>query len=69
MEIIIVSLLVLLFSIVIHEIAHGSVAYSLGDSKAKDAGRLTLNPISHLDPIGSIMLPLFLVFLGGPIIG
>jgi Zn-dependent protease len=69
MEIIIVSLLVLLFSIVIHEVAHGSVAYSLGDSTAKDAGRLTLNPISHLDPIGSIMLPLFLVFLGGPIIG
>ncbi len=69
MEIIIVSLLVLLFSIVIHEVAHGSVAYSLGDSTAKDAGRLTLNPINHLDPIGSVMLPLFLVFLGGPIIG
>ena len=69
MEIIIVSLLVLLFSIVIHEIAHGSVAYSLGDSTAKDAGRLTLNPINHLDPIGSIILPVFLVFLGGPIIG
>jgi len=69
MEIIIVSLLVLLFSIVIHEVAHGSVAYSLGDSTAKDAGRLTLNPINHLDPIGSIILPVFLVFLGGPIIG
>ncbi len=69
MEITIVSLLVLLFSIVIHEIAHGSVAYSLGDSTAKDAGRLTLNPINHLDPIGSIILPVFLVFLGGPIIG
>lgn len=59
----------LLFSIVIHEIAHGSVAYSLGDSTAKDAGRLTLNPISHLDPIGSIMLPAFLILLGGPVIG
>jgi Zn-dependent protease len=69
METIIVSLLVLLFSIVIHEVAHGSVAYSLGDSTAKDAGRLTLNPISHLDPIGSIILPIFLIFLGGPIIG
>lgn len=69
MEIIIVSLIVLLFSIVIHEIAHGSVAYSLGDSTAKDAGRLTLNPISHLDPIGSIMLPAFLILLGGPVIG
>ncbi|HPX51888.1 MAG TPA: site-2 protease family protein, partial [Candidatus Pacearchaeota archaeon] len=41
----------------------------LGDSTAKDAGRLTLNPINHLDPIGSIILPVFLVFLGGPIIG
>jgi len=69
MEIIIVSLVVLLFSIVIHEVAHGSVAYSLGDSTAKDAGRLTLNPISHLDPIGSVMLPAFLIFLGGPVIG
>ena len=69
MEIIIVSLLVLLFSIVIHEVAHGSVAYSLGDSTAKDAGRLTLNPISHLDPVGSVMLPAFLIFLGGPVIG
>ena len=69
MEIIIVSLTVLLFSIVIHEVAHGSVAYSLGDSTAKDAGRLTLNPISHLDPIGSVMLPAFLIFLGGPVIG
>ncbi|KUK49539.1 MAG: Uncharacterized protein XD75_0465 [Parcubacteria bacterium 33_209] len=69
METIIVSLIVLLFSIVIHEVAHGSVAYSLGDPTAKDAGRLTLNPISHLDPIGSVMLPAFLIFLGGPIIG
>lgn len=69
MEIIIVSLIVLLFSIVIHEVAHGSVAYSLGDSTAKDAGRLTLNPISHLDPIGSVMLPAFLILLGGPVIG
>jgi Zn-dependent protease len=69
MEIIIVSLLILLFSIVIHEVAHGSVAYSLGDSTAKDAGRLTLNPISHLDPVGSVMLPAFLIFLGGPVIG
>ncbi|MFA5228731.1 MAG: site-2 protease family protein [Candidatus Paceibacterota bacterium] len=69
MEIIILSLIILLFSIVIHEVAHGSVAYSLGDSTAKDAGRLTLNPISHLDPIGSVLLPAFLIFLGGPIIG
>jgi Zn-dependent protease len=69
MEIIIFTLLILLFSIVIHEVAHGSVAYALGDSTAKNAGRLTLNPISHLDPVGSIMLPAFLIFLGGPVIG
>jgi len=63
------SLLILLFSIIIHEIAHGSVAYSLGDPTAKMAGRLTLNPISHLDPIGSILLPIFLMISGMPIIG
>lgn len=70
MEITIVfALIILLFSIIIHEIAHGSVAYSLGDSTAKDAGRLTLNPISHLDPVGSILLPVFLSILNLPIIG
>jgi len=63
------TLLILLFSIIIHEIAHGSIAYSLGDPTAKDAGRLTLNPLKHLDPVGSILLPIFLAILGGPIIG
>ena len=57
------SLVVLLFSIIIHELAHGSVAYSLGDPTAKYAGRLTLNPLKHLDLFGSIVLPL-LLFLG-----
>jgi len=63
------TLLILLFSIIIHEIAHGSIAYALGDPTAKDAGRLSLNPLVHLDPIGSILLPLFMALLGGPIIG
>jgi len=54
------SLIVLLFSVVIHELAHGSVAYSLGDPTAKYQGRLTLNPIKHLDPFGSVILPLLL---------
>jgi Zn-dependent protease len=63
------TLLILLFSIIIHEIAHGSIAYSLGDPTAKNAGRLDLNPLKHLDPIGSVLLPLFMSFLGGPIIG
>jgi Zn-dependent protease len=63
------TLLILLFSIIIHEIAHGSVAYALGDPTAKEAGRLDLNPLKHLDPIGSIILPFFLSLLNGPIIG
>jgi Zn-dependent protease len=66
---IIFTLLILLFSIIIHEIAHGSVAYALGDPTAAEAGRLDLNPLKHLDPIGSILLPFFMSILGGPIIG
>lgn len=70
MEIIITifSLIVLLFSIIIHELAHGSVAYSLGDPTAKYAGRLTLNPLKHLDPFGSVILPLLLFISGSPIL-
>ena len=59
-------------SIVIHEVAHGSVAIHLGDPTAKYAGRLTLNPLKHLDPIGSVLLPLVLLlvtFGQGPIFG
>lgn len=48
--------LVLAICITVHEFAHAFAAYALGDSTAKDAGRLTLNPIAHLDPIGSLML-------------
>jgi len=60
------SLIVLLFSVIIHELAHGYVAYSLGDPTAKYAGRLTLNPIKHLDAFGSIILPLLLYIAGSP---
>ncbi len=56
-------LVILLFSVVIHELAHGSVANSLGDPTAKYAGRLTLNPLKHLDPIGSVILPILLSIL------
>ncbi len=66
------SLIVLLFSVIIHELAHGSVAYSLGDPTAKYAGRLTLNPLKHLDLFGSVILPLLLLFATGgqgPIFG
>lgn len=62
----ILSLLVLLFSVIIHELAHGCVAYSLGDPTAKYAGRLTLNPLKHLDMWGSIILPIFLFLIGSP---
>jgi Zn-dependent protease len=46
----------LLFSVILHEVAHGWVAYRMGDPTAKWSGRLTLNPLSHLDPIGTLML-------------
>jgi len=52
----------LLFSVIIHEVAHGWVAYRMGDPTAKWSGRLTLNPLKHLDPIGTLML--FLVGFG-----
>lgn len=55
----IIRLGVLLFAITIHEYAHGRVAFFLGDPTAKNAGRLTLNPIPHIDPLGAICLFLF----------
>ena len=60
------SLVILLVSVIIHELAHGYVAYSLGDPTAKYAGRLTLNPLKHLDWFGSIILPLLLFLAGSP---
>lgn len=56
-------------SVVIHEVAHGYAASYLGDETARYQGRLTLNPLSHLDPIGSFFVPLFSYSLGGFIIG
>jgi Zn-dependent protease len=58
----------LLFAVTIHEVAHGYVAYRLGDPTAKLAGRLTLNPVKHLDPVGSFLLPLILKLSGSPIV-
>ena len=63
------SLFVLFFSIAFHEVSHGSVAYYLGDSTAKDAGRLTMNPLVHLDLFGSIILPFSLFAMGLPVFG
>jgi Zn-dependent protease len=56
----------ILFSIILHEIAHGWVANRLGDDTAARAGRLTLNPIPHIDPFGSVILPLLLAVSGSP---
>ncbi|MDP3999331.1 MAG: site-2 protease family protein [bacterium] len=58
--ILIFQLIVLLFSVMVHEVTHGVVAHALGDNTAKDAGRLNLNPLKHLDPFGSVILPLLL---------
>lgn len=64
------AFLVLIFSIVIHEFSHGWTADRLGDPTARYMGRLTLNPIPHIDPMGSIILPLVLYFINaGFIIG
>jgi len=62
------SIIVLVISVVIHEVSHGYMAYILGDPTAKMAGRLTLNPIPHIDPVGSIILPLILSLLPGGIV-
>lgn len=69
----IVSILIIfaivLFSMVLHEMAHGYVAYFLGDTTAKDEGRLSLNPFVHIDPLMSILVPVLLYISGGPIFG
>jgi len=64
----IIALPILLFSAILHEIAHGLVADRLGDPTARLSGRLTLNPIPHIDPFMTILLPLLLIFSGSPII-
>ena len=55
-------------AVVIHEYAHGWVAWKLGDSTAKRAGRLTLNPMAHIDPIGTIFLPMILLVTHSPVV-
>jgi Zn-dependent protease len=69
LEKIIVWAIPVVFAITVHEVAHGWVANYLGDPTAKSLGRLTLNPIKHIDPIGTVALPLILVYLGGFIFG
>ncbi len=62
------GLAVLILSVVIHEVSHGYAAYALGDPTAKNMGRLTFNPIKHLDLWGSIIVPLMLIILNAGII-
>ncbi len=62
------ALIVLILSIILHEVAHGYAADSLGDPTARLAGRLTLNPVPHIDLMGSIVLPALLVFTQSPIL-
>lgn len=58
-----------IFAITVHEVAHGWIANYLGDPTAKSQGRLTLNPLKHMDPVGTVILPLILLYLGGFIFG
>lgn len=64
-----VSVLPVLFAITVHEVAHGWVAKQLGDQTAFQLGRLTLNPIKHIDPVGTLLVPGILLLMGGFIFG
>lgn len=59
----------LVFAIVLHEISHGWVANAFGDPTAKELGRLSPNPIRHVDPVGTVLLPLVLAVSGAPVFG
>lgn len=61
--------LVIIISAVFHEYAHGLVAYRLGDPTAKNAGRLTLNPLAHIDPFGTVIMPFVFMMFAGMFIG
>jgi Zn-dependent protease len=65
----ILIIIVIFISITFHEVAHGYVAYLFGDTTAKYRGRLSLNPLKHIDLFGTIILPLLLFFSGMPVIG
>lgn len=64
-----IAIVILLFSVICHEVAHGLMALKFGDDTAKRAGRLTLNPLPHIDLIGSILVPLMGILFGGIIFG
>ncbi len=66
---VVIHVLVLVFSVVVHEVAHGWTALKLGDPTARDAGRLTLNPLPHIDIFGSIIVPVVLALSGSIMLG
>lgn len=66
---IVISLFALLFAITIHEASHAWAAYRMGDPTAHGMGRISLNPLAHIDPIGTVLLPLVLVLVGAPAFG
>ncbi len=66
---IVIQIVVLLFAVSFHESAHGYVAMKCGDNTARDLGRITMNPLKHLDPIGSLFFPAMLAFSGLPVFG
>jgi Zn-dependent protease len=66
---IVLGVVPLLGAVIFHEVAHGVVALRLGDDTALRAGRLTLNPLPHIDPFGTVLMPAMLAFLGAPIFG
>lgn len=67
-EFLALSIVILLFSVIVHEVMHGLVARKFGDNTAERAGRLTLNPLPHIDPVGTILLPGLLIISGSPIL-
>lgn len=69
LERVILVVIALIIAIVGHEIMHGWVAYKFGDSTAKNLGRLSINPIKHIDPLGTIIVPSLLYFTGGFLFG
>lgn len=65
----IIQIAIIIFSVIIHEVSHGWIANLLGDPTARLEGRLTLNPVPHIDPVGSVIVPLITVFGGGFMFG
>ena len=68
-QIIAVAILPVLLAVIVHEVAHGWIAFRLGDDTAYMMGRLTLNPLKHIDPVGTILVPLVLILVAGVAFG